>query len=56
VGEQGALLAMKGKTPEDEIDALHAQGVWQVRRIETLQVPELDAQRCLVWMHRAEQA
>jgi len=56
VGEQGALLAMKGKTPEDEIAALHAQGIWQVQRIETLQVPELDAQRCLVWMHRAKQA
>nr|WP_026349792.1 16S rRNA (guanine(527)-N(7))-methyltransferase RsmG [Bordetella sp. FB-8] len=55
VGEQGALLAMKGKTPEDEIAALHAQGVWQVQHIDTLQVPELDAQRCLVWMRRTEQ-
>ena len=56
VGEQGALLAMKGKTPQDEIAALHAQGVWHVQRIETLHVPELDAQRCLVWMQRAMQA
>ena len=56
VGEEGALLAMKGKTPEDEIAALHDQGAWQVRRLEALQVPELDAQRCLVWMHRAGQA
>jgi 16S rRNA (guanine527-N7)-methyltransferase len=55
VGEQGALLAMKGRAPDDEIAALHAQGAWQVQRIETLQVPELDAQRCLVWMHRARQ-
>ena len=56
VGEQGALLAMKGKTPQDEIAALHAQGVWHVQRIETLHVPELDAQRCLGWMQRAMQA
>lgn len=55
VGEQGVLLAMKGKAPDDEIAVLHAQGVWQVQRIETLQVPELDAQRCLVWMYRARQ-
>ncbi|HEY0295606.1 MAG TPA: 16S rRNA (guanine(527)-N(7))-methyltransferase RsmG [Bordetella sp.] len=56
VHEKGSLLAMKGKTPEDEIAALHAQGVWRVRRIETLHVPELDAQRCLVWMRRTGQA
>lgn len=55
-GGQGALLAMKGKPPEDEIAALREQGVWQVQRIETLQVPELDAQRCLVWMRRIGQA
>jgi 16S rRNA (guanine527-N7)-methyltransferase len=56
VREEGTLLAMKGRNPEDEIATLHAQGVWQVHRIETLQVPELDAQRCLVWMRRAQQA
>lgn len=56
VRDEGTLLAMKGKIPEDEIATLHAQGVWQVHRIETLQVPELDAQRCLVWMRRARQA
>lgn len=52
VREGGDLVAMKGKTPEAEIDALHAQGAWQVQRIEPLTVPELDAQRCLVWMRR----
>ncbi|SAH80710.1 glucose inhibited division protein B [Bordetella ansorpii] len=52
VREDGDLVAMKGKTPDAEIDALHAQGVWQVQRIEPLTVPELDAQRCLIWMRR----
>lgn len=52
VREDGDLVAMKGKTPDAEIDALHAQGVWQVQRIESLTVPELDAQRCLIWMRR----
>lgn len=56
VRDGGTLLAMKGRIPEDEIATLHAQGAWQVHRIETLQVPELDAQRCLIWMHRAQQA
>jgi len=52
VREGGNLVAMKGKTPDAEIDALHAQGEWQVQQIEPLCVPELDAQRCLIWMRR----
>ncbi|QXL83865.1 16S rRNA (guanine(527)-N(7))-methyltransferase RsmG [Comamonas sp. NLF-1-9] len=47
----GVWLAMKGKHPQDEIDALPAQvGVFHV---EPLQVPQLQAQRCLVWMRTA---
>lgn len=56
LNQEGVLLAMKGRIPEDEIAALHAQGAWQAERIEALQVPELDAQRCLIWMRRAAQA
>ncbi|MDH1812900.1 16S rRNA (guanine(527)-N(7))-methyltransferase RsmG [Comamonas aquatica] len=41
-------LAMKGKHPQDEIDALGA-GV-QVFHVEPLTVPGLDAERCIVWM------
>ncbi|WP_459616291.1 16S rRNA (guanine(527)-N(7))-methyltransferase RsmG [Bordetella sp. 2513F-2] len=52
VGPDGTLVAMKGKLPEEEIDALHAQDTWQVQRVETLAVPELQAQRCLIWMRR----
>ncbi len=41
-------LAMKGKEPFEEIAALPA-GV-QVFHVEHLQVPGLDAERCIVWM------
>ena len=44
----GCWLAMKGKVPEDEIAALGADVT--VFHVEPLQVPGLDAQRCLVWM------
>lgn len=43
-------LAMKGKRPDEEIAALPA-GV-EVFHVEQLQVPGLDAERCLVWMRR----
>jgi 16S rRNA (guanine527-N7)-methyltransferase len=52
VAPDGTLVALKGKVPDDEIARLHAGGDWQVTHIETLNVPELDAQRCLVWMRR----
>jgi 16S rRNA (guanine527-N7)-methyltransferase len=48
----GTLVALKGKVPDDEIAQLHAAGEWQVARIDPIEVPELDAQRCLVWMRR----
>lgn len=44
----GCWLAMKGKMPEDEIAVLRADVT--VFHVERLQVPGLDAQRCLVWM------
>ena len=44
----GCWVALKGKRPEDEIAALPTQV--QVFHVEPLQVPGLDAQRCLVWM------
>lgn len=51
VASEGWLLAMKGQQPEQEQAALQ-QTDWRVSRVEPLQVPELDAQRCLVWMSR----
>jgi 16S rRNA (guanine527-N7)-methyltransferase len=53
VREDAALVAMKGKRPDEEIAGLHAKGIWNVEEIETLTVPELPAQRCLIWMRRA---
>ena len=44
----GVWMAMKGKHPTDELAALPATvGVFHV---EQLQVPGLDAERCVVWM------
>lgn len=46
-------LAMKGKNPEDEIAALPADV--SVFHVEQLQVPGLDAERCIVWMRPSAQ-
>lgn len=47
----GVWMAMKGKHPEAEMAAL-ASDV-SVFHVEPLQVPGLDAERCLVWMRHA---
>ena len=52
VGPDGHLVAMKGKIPDDEIEQLHAGTDWRVQRVQALEVPELNAQRCLLWMRR----
>lgn len=45
-------LAMKGQHPSDELAALPAD--LDVFHVEQLQVPGLDAQRCLIWIrHKA---
>lgn len=44
----GVWMAMKGKAPNDEIAALPAEV--QVFHVEPLQVPGLQAERCLVWL------
>jgi 16S rRNA (guanine527-N7)-methyltransferase len=46
----GIWMAMKGKRPDDELAALPA-GVMAFH-VEPLRVPELDAERCLVWMRQ----
>ena len=45
---QGVWMAMKGKHPQAEIDAL--PGDVRVFHVEPLTVPGLDAERCMVWM------
>ncbi len=47
IAANGIWLAMKGKHPQDEIDALGKEV--QVFHVEPLQVPHLDAERCIVW-------
>ena len=44
----GVWMAMKGKHPQEEIDALPP--AVEVFHVEQLAVPALDAERCLVWM------
>ena len=46
----GVWMAMKGRVPDEEIAALPA-GV-RVDEVQLLQVPGLEAQRCVVWMRR----
>ncbi len=48
LAEQGVWLAMKGRHPADEIAAL-APGL-ELFHVEQLQVPGLDAERCIVWI------
>jgi 16S rRNA (guanine527-N7)-methyltransferase len=52
VREGGYLLAMKGRSPDEEIEALQSLNAWSVKVVQPLIVPELDSQRCLVWMQR----
>jgi len=46
--EGGVWMAMKGKHPQGEIDALPADV--SVFHVEPLVVPGLDVERCMVWM------
>ncbi len=48
IAPQGIWFAMKGKKPDDEMAALGADV--QVFHVEPLQVPGLDAERCIVWL------
>jgi 16S rRNA (guanine527-N7)-methyltransferase len=50
----GVWLAMKGKHPAAELEALPA-GV-TVFHVEQLHVPGLDAERCAVWMRKSGEA
>jgi len=45
----GAMVAMKGRFPDEEIAPLEAAG-WTVSGSSILRVPELDAQRCLIYL------
>ena len=51
LADDGVWFAMKGKHPADEIAALPADV--QVFHVEQLQVPQLDAERCIVWLRKS---
>jgi 16S rRNA (guanine527-N7)-methyltransferase len=48
LADHGVWLAMKGKHPEQELAALPNEV--QVFHVEQLQVPGLEAERCIIWM------
>jgi 16S rRNA (guanine527-N7)-methyltransferase len=52
LAQDGVWLAMKGKMPSDELTELPSQ--IEVFHVEQLQIPELAAERRLVWMRRAQ--
>ena len=47
---KGIWMAMKGKLPVEEMAALPPTA--QVFHVEQLQVPGLDAERCMIWMKK----
>ncbi|WP_370444129.1 16S rRNA (guanine(527)-N(7))-methyltransferase RsmG [Limnohabitans sp. Jir61] len=48
LADQGVWMAMKGKHPDQELAVL-PESV-KVFHVEQLQVPGLDAERCIIWM------
>lgn len=50
LAEEGVWMAMKAKHPAEEIAALPPSVA--VFHVEPLQVPGLDAERCLIWMRK----
>jgi 16S rRNA (guanine527-N7)-methyltransferase len=54
VAPGGCWLAMKGRVPHDEIRSLPP--AVEMFHVEPLQVPFLDAERCIVWMRPAVSA
>ncbi len=48
LADHGVWMAMKGKYPEQEIAALPESA--KVFHVEQLEVPGLDAERCIIWM------
>lgn len=54
LAEGGVWMAMKGKHPQSEMDALPPDV--RVFHVEPLTVPGLDVERCMVWMNSAQVA
>lgn len=54
LAQQGAWMAMKGKHPDAEIAEVPPPA--HVFHVEQLKVPELAAERCIVWMRKSPRA
>src|SRR5262249_29245613 len=54
LADEGVWMAMKGKRPDAEIADLPPEA--EVFHVEQLQVPELAAERCIVWMRQRSRA
>lgn len=46
----GHLVAMKGHYLEDEVEELRKTSAWQVDQYVPIQVPQLEAERCLIYL------
>lgn len=57
LSSQGVWCAMKGKEPTEELHVLQQKLGHEIDvfHVEHIQVPAMDAQRCLVWMKRKNQ-
>ncbi|NOL50536.1 16S rRNA (guanine(527)-N(7))-methyltransferase RsmG [Pelistega europaea] len=52
VEQSGHLVAMKGYYLDDEVAELETQSDWQVEQHLPICVPQLDAERCLIYLKR----
>lgn len=48
----GVIAAMKGKLPNDELDEISHNASWQTELVTSIDVPFLDADRCLVLLKK----
>jgi 16S rRNA (guanine527-N7)-methyltransferase len=53
LSDSGTWMAMKGKTPEEELAGVDERVTFHV---EPVAVPKLVADRCIVWMNRTREA
>lgn len=52
LARDGRMAAMKGKVPVEEMQELSKEEGWIINETVRLNVPELDAERCLVWIEK----
>jgi len=48
LSSEGCMIALKGQIPTAEIDQLPAG--WKIKKVQAVNVPELNAQRHLLWL------